>query len=143
MELTKEYLKTLYAHCNEKYFNNQLGKCEFSFFTKNNPAFGSYLSTNDSKGRPNDKIWIGTAIYWTEEILERILVHEMVHMYVYRIEKCRHDGVLGHGWRFRRQRRRILKEHGLDILDFSNIEFKDKKFVPKLWEKVLLWLIDR
>jgi hypothetical protein len=64
-------------------------------------------------------------------------------MYVYRVEGHKHDGVLGHGWRFRRQCRRIRKNYGIEALTLPNVEFIDPKFNPKLWEKILLWIIDR
>ena len=143
MTITKELLRELYKEYNAKYFGNQLGKCEFALFTKNITTLGSYFSREDKKGRPKDKIWIGTSIYWNEEILKRVLIHEMIHMYVCRIEGHKYDGLLGHGWRFRRQCRRIRKQYGIEAQKLPKIEYINKEHEPKLWERVVLWIIDR
>ena len=143
MVVTKELLKELFAEYNKLYFDGRLGKCDFSFFSKKQSILGWYCAKEDSKGRPNDKIWIGTSVVWREEHLQRILIHEMIHMYVYRVEGHKYDGVLGHGWRFRRQCRRIRKHYGIEALKLPDVEFINPKFYPKLWEKILLWIIDR
>lgn len=143
MELTKDLLQTLYKEYNKLYFNNQLGKCSFSLFSKNTSYLGWYCPKVDSKGRPNDKIWIGTGVYWTEETLKRVLVHEMIHMYVYRIDGYKHDGILGHGQHFKKQSRRIKKDYNIDTLNLPDVKFINKKNSPKLWERFLLYLFDR
>lgn len=143
MQLTKEYLRVLYKEYNEKYFNNVLGKCDFSFFSKNILYLGWYSAKNDKNGKPKDKIWIGTSIKWTNEALERVLIHEMVHMYVYRVKKCKHDGILGHGRNFRKKCKEIKNTYGIDVLTLPKVEFINKKASPKLWERIILWLIDR
>lgn len=143
MVVTKELLKILFRQYNDKYFYGKLGKCDFSFFPQNLSILGKYNSNNDKNGKSKDKIWIGTSVIWTEEHLQRILIHEMVHMYVYRVEGHKYDGVLGHGWRFRRQCRRIRKIFGIEVLKLPNVEFINKKFSPKLWERILLWIFDR
>ena len=143
MVVTKELLKELFAEYNTLYFDNKLGKCDFSFFSKKLSYLGWYCAKEDRKGRPNDKIWIGTSVIWTEDLLQRILIHEMIHMYVNRVEGHKHDGILGHGWRFRRQCRRIRKNYGIEVLKLHDVEFINPKFYPKLWEKILLSIIDR
>ena len=143
MVVTKELLKNLYKEYNEKYFYNKLGKCDFSFFPKNLSILGKYNSKNDKNGKSKDKIWIGTSVIWTEEHLQRILIHEMIHMYIHRVEGHKYDGLLGHGWRFRRQCRRIRKSYGIEALKLPDVEFINKKFSPKLWERILLWIFDR
>ena len=142
-EIGKDELKKRFKAYNDLYFNGKLGECDFSFFSKNTSYLGWYNSRNDKNGKPKDKIWIGTCVKWIDESLERIMVHEMVHMYVYRIKKCKLDGLLGHGRRFRRKCRLIKNDYGIDVLTLPKVEFLDKKFLPKPWEKVLLWLIDR
>jgi hypothetical protein len=59
MKVTKELLKSLFDEYNKLYFDGKLGKCNFSFFTKNLSILGSYNSQNDKNGKPKDKIWIG------------------------------------------------------------------------------------
>ena len=143
MQVTKELLKELFAEYNATYFEGKLGKCGFSFFSKNILYFGWYCAKEDSKGRPNDKIWIGTSVKWTEDGLKRALIHEMIHMYVCRVEGHRSDGVFGHGRRFRRQCRRLKRDFGLDVLKTPELEYITKRGKPKLWEKLFLWIFDR
>ena len=103
MELTKDLLQTLFKESIISYILiiNWVNVV-FSLFSKNTSYLGWYCPKVDSKGRPNDKIWIGTGVYWTEETLKRVLVHEMIHMYVYRIDGYKHDGILGHGQHFKK-----------------------------------------
>lgn len=143
MTPTKELLKKLYKEYNEKYFYGKLGKCDFSFFSKNISFLGWYCGKETCKNIPNDKIWIGTAVKWTEDALKCVLIHEMIHMYVYRIEGHKYDGIFGHGRRFRKQCKRLKKEFGLDVLRSPNIEYINKKFSPKLWERIFTYLFDR
>lgn len=86
---------------------------------------------------------LGKCVMWTDQVLKEVLVHEMIHMYNTTIESERCDGLLGHGRRFRRQRRRLMKEHGLKISIHDGYEFIDDRPEPALWEKVILWIIDR
>ena len=143
MDVTKELLRTLFNEYNNKYFYGKLGKCDFSFFPKNLSILGKYNSKNDKNGKPKDKIWIGTSVIWSKEHLQRILIHEMIHMYVHRVEGHKYDGLLGHGWRFRRQCKRIRKNYGIEALKLPDVNFINKKFSPKLWERILLWIFDR
>jgi hypothetical protein len=143
MNVTKELLYELYPKYNQMYFEGKLGKCTFYLISKNRTALGWYAPKEDRQGRPDDRIWIGTSVYWTEEALRHVLIHEMVHMYVRRIEGCRHDGVLGHGRRFRRACRRIKRAFGIDVYRCPKVEYINPAHYPKLWERVVLWLIDR
>lgn len=47
--------------------------------------------------------------------LKEILIHEMVHMYVRTVEGVKHDGLFGHGRRFKKHKRRLKKEFGIFI----------------------------
>ena len=143
MVVTKELLNSLFTEYNDKFFHGELGKCGFSFFTKGHSYLGWYQSKEDKKGKPIDKIWIGTSVIWTKELLKIVLVHEMVHMYVYRIDGRKHDGLLGHGRYFKRQAKRLKKEFNIDIIKFKGVNYSNKKFQPKLWERILLWIFDR
>ena len=84
---TKEELKALFDECNRMYFWGKLGKCSFFYFPKTTlGCLGKYQDRQDSKGRPNDQIWFGQIVYWTEKELRRVMIHEMVHMYNKRVE---------------------------------------------------------
>jgi hypothetical protein len=143
MIVTKNILEELYQKYNMLYFGGLLGKCAFSLFPKNTTYLGWYCSKETARGKPNDRIWIGTGVYWTEETLKRVLIHEMVHMYVYRINQCKYDGILGHGRHFRKQARFIKDTYGIEVYKLPKVEYVNKKNSPKLWERIILWLIDR
>ena len=70
-------------------------------------------------------------------------MHEMIHMYVRTVEGKRMDGLLGHGRRFRRHCRRLKRDYGLLIRIHSDFGYINPKLKPKLWEKIMLWIIDR
>lgn len=137
MTPTKEELKQLYDECNQKYFWGKLGKCGFMFFSINVGFLGWCNTNEDKNGKPKDRIWIGTCVEWTPEDLRRVMVHEMVHLYNVRVEKKWWRGLTGHGPCFRRQRRRLLKDFGIDILGFENLVYRSKKIKPpKKWERI-------
>lgn len=141
---TKEELKALFDECNQMYFWGKLGKCSFFYFPKTTlGCLGKYQDRQDSKGRPNDQIWFGQIVHWTEKELRRVMIHEMVHMYNTRIEKHWWYGLMGHGPCFRKHRRRIRRDFGIDIMDGSEAVYVKEEYKPKTWEKVLQWLIDR
>ncbi len=143
IEIGKEELKKRFTDYNNLYFNGELNECNFSFFSKNITYLGWYCSKNDKNDNPKDKIWIGTCVKWDDESLKQIMIHEMVHMYVYRIKKCKFDGLFGHGKRFRQKCKQIKNDYGVDALTLPKVEFIDKKNSPKLWERIFLLLFDR
>lgn len=144
IKLTKEEIKRRFDIYNIKYFEGKLtGKCKFCIFSKNIAAFGKYTHQTYKSGKAVNYIYVGQNTVWTDEKLERIIVHEMIHMYVRTVENVKFDGLLGHGWYFRKHMRRIRKKFGLNIEVHPSFEIINKKFTPKLWERILLWLIDR
>lgn len=143
-KLTKSDIKERFDIYNQKYFEGKLGKCKFFLFPKNIYTFGKYTDITQKDGSILNKIYISQNLVVTEENLESIIVHEMIHMYVRTVENVRFDGLLGHGCHFRKHQKRLNKKFGLNIEIHPNLECIDnKKRIPKLWEKVLLWLIDR
>ena len=144
MKITKELIKERFDEYNQIYFSGVLGKCRFYLLPKSQSILGKYNGQEDKNGKPIDRIGIGTAVIWNEELFKRVLIHEMVHMYNTRIDKCRLDGVLGHGRRFRREARRLKKEFGIDINTRNmKVEFINPELYPKRWETILLRIIDR
>lgn len=144
MKITKELIKERFDEYNQIYFSGVLGKCRFYLLPKSQSILGKYNGQEDKNGKPIDRIGIGTAVIWNEELFKRVLIHEMVHMYNTRIDKCRLDGVLGHGRRFRRETRRLKKGFGIDINTRNmKVEFIDPDLYPKRWETILLRIIDR
>lgn len=143
MVITKELIKERFEEYNKLYFGNKLGTCKFYLLPKNTTSLGKYNGQEDKNGEPVDRIGIGQNVKWSEDAFKRILIHEMVHMYNRRIDNCRWDGILGHGRRFRRQCRRIKKEYDIDVLNLPDVIYLNKKSSPKMWERIVLWIIDR
>ena len=142
MKLTKGMLLDRFIEYNNQYFDGKLGRCEFSFLRKKDSAYGTYLRRKTSSGNEISVIRMGRCITWNEERLREILVHEMIHMYVETIEKKHFDGLFGHGWRFRRQCRRIRRNHGLRVRVHPHYKRIDKSPGPKWLDTVLIYLLD-
>jgi hypothetical protein len=144
MKITKELIKERFDEYNQIYFSGVLGKCRFYLLPKSRSILGKYNGQEDKNRKPIDRIGIGTSVIWNEDLFKRVLIHEMVHMYNTRIDKCRLDGVLGHGRRFRREARRLKKEFGIDINTRNmKVEFINPELYQKRWETILLRIIDR
>lgn len=139
--VTKQALNKRFNEYNRLYFNNQLGKCRLSCLYMKD--FGAYFFNDKKKDVVKSQIFIAKNVRWTEEALRDTLIHEMIHMYVRTILCKKHDGLLGHGCAFRKECRRIKKEFGLNItIHGFEIEGLRKEPPTKLWEKVLLCIID-
>lgn len=104
---TKEYLKEKFKEYNALYFNNCLSKCRISVIYMN--YLGQYIFQNNT-----GHIYLSKRIDNSQEFIDEVLIHEMIHHYV-RVIEGRKGGLFGHNWRFRRQCRRLKKEFGLII----------------------------
>ena len=141
MTLTISYISEKFEKYNNLYFNGSLKTPKFKI-SNSKRALGTLSISRrlNFYGGYTKEHTISISKYYdrTEKQYDNTLIHEMIHMYVYRVEGHKHDGVLGHGLRFIRQCRRIRKDYGIEALKLPNVEFTDPKFYPKLWEKVLL-----
>ncbi len=142
MKVTKLLLLKKFDEYNVLYFDSKLDSCQFSFTGKNNSAYGTYRRWKAADGKEKSRISIGRCIIWNEENLREILVHEMIHMYVETVEKKHYDGLFGHGWRFRRKCRHILREHSLRVRVHPHFRRIDKSLEPKWWDTALTFLLD-
>lgn len=100
---------------NKLYFDGKLGQCKFYFLGKKCGSLGKYLYYDCINGKSESRIGIKKDIDNFELRLKYILIHEMVHMYVTTVEGVKHDGLFGHGRRFRKHKRRLKKEFGIFI----------------------------
>lgn len=142
-EITKNEIRERFDRYNKQYFEGKLGKCDFFWLISGPWFYGKYAVQRTKDGKIHSKIGITRSVNWTEETLKELLVHEMIHMYVTTVEGKKYDGVLGHGRRFRAHCKRLKRDFGLVIAIHGNYEHANTKKSPKLWEKFLLWLIDR
>ena len=119
MKITKEDLKVRFDEYNRQYFDSVLPRCEFSVIKLR--CLGSYMFSSGKNGKRKYRIRLTSDVNWTEESLRDVLIHEMIHHYVVVIDGCKGIdgfswyGLFGHGKRFRRQVRRLKREHGLKI----------------------------
>lgn len=142
-KLDKEDIKVRYDEYNEKYFDGKLGKCKFHFYPKSTRFLGGYSNKTDKKGKITHQIWIGTYVQWTDYNLKLLLLHEMIHLYNHTVEPPFWKGTLGHGRCFRRQVRRLKKEHGIIIGNYDNLtDVNGNNLKSPLWSKIITFLLD-
>lgn len=115
MNITKEELQRKFNQYNNLYFEGKLGPCRFYFLSRNCGIIGKYIDPLKSNGERESRIGINKYAITSDESLRNVLVHEMVHMYVYTIEGVKFDGLFGHGFRFRRHKRRIKRDFDFTI----------------------------
>lgn len=139
--VTKEDIERRFNEYNQLYFDGELGKCRLS--CPNMIDFGAYYYNAKKKDKVKSQIMIARNVNWTETALRDTIIHEMIHMYVRTVCGKRIDGLLGHGWAFRRECRRIKRNFGITItIHGFEIENLRKGPSTKLWEKVPLCIID-
>lgn len=141
IEVTKQEIASRFARYNQMYFGGRLGRCRFSY----QPCFylGMYQYFPEAKGRPRSKITINSKVCWTDETLRTVIVHEMVHMYTRTVLNVRYDGVFNHGIRFKRECRRLKRDFGIVITTNGyDLHYLKNTPYPKLWERVLQFLLD-
>ena len=142
MKVTKWLLRKKFIEYNKLYFDDKLDCCQFSFLNKSNSAYGKYVRKKTACHKEESLISIGQCTIWNEESIREVLVHEMIHMYVETVEKKHFDGLVGHGWRFRRQCRRIRRNYGLRVRVHPSFERLNKSLEPKWRDTALTYLID-
>lgn len=124
MTFTKTYLKELYKKCNHQFFNDELPKTGLSFridHSIHNLA-GCYFSTKNDK--INATIYFSDMYEWNEQYLERIMLHEMVHISLYCANKKADSK---HGKRFKEVCKQINTKFGVDVpLDGSFVSLTDE-----------------
>ena len=112
LKITKDLIASKFDECNRKYFNGILEPCKFHTFRMPR-TFGMYGRLM-YKGKYVGNIWIASNVKWTEEAFTETVIHEMIHHYITTIEK--HESIIfKHGWRFKRQCRRLKREFGITI----------------------------
>ena len=99
LKITKDLIASKFDECNRKYFNGILEPCKFHTFRMPR-TFGMYGRLM-YKGKYVGNIWIASNVKWTEEAFATIEKHESI--------------IFKHGWRFKRQCRRLKREFGITI----------------------------
>ena len=86
-KLTLKDFKPIFDEYNKKYFYGKLGDCKFMWLLSKGPL-GTYIydngvSTIGINRKPNHPV--------TDEYLEEVMIHEMIHMYVRTVENVKID----------------------------------------------------
>lgn len=109
VQVSKDDLKRRFEEYNNLYFHNKLKMPEFCINTAKLP-YGSCVV--DKK---QCRIWISKYTKWTDETLRSVLVHEMIHQYVYEVlHGCKYT-LFPHGIRFHYVRWKLNRKYNLRI----------------------------
>ena len=127
--LTKDDLERRFKEYNEIYFEGILPKCHLTIGGNQEYGYGGYV--NPKKGKP--RIYLCQGVYWTDDSLKLILIHEMVHHYVSTIVKPPF-GETPHGYQFNKKCKQLLTQYGLKVgLHNSPKPFFKREIVPTTW----------
>ena len=133
---TKEDLERRFKEYNEKYFDGVLPKCSMTL-TQSKSGWGLYVGGKNIK---TPRIYISKYVFWTDETLKLIFIHEMVHHYVRMVIQPKHY-VFPHGRTFNKVCDMLRKKHGLRVrLHELPQPYYYKEKIPttyfgKLWRK--------
>lgn len=99
----------MHTEYNQMYFDGQLSMPEF-YFLRNKRPYGRYSAGKNAH--------IGISAFrkdWSEGFLKDVLIHEMIHQYVYEcMWGCRYS-LFQHGIQFHFVRWRLQRKYGLNI----------------------------
>lgn len=109
MKITKEEVKKRYSEYNKLYFGNKLKMPKFYFLNSKLP-YGTCI-----RDKKQCDIWISKRIDWTDEFLKNILIHEMIHQYVYEVLHGWKYSPIQHGPLFHFVRWKLIRKYGLTI----------------------------
>ena len=109
MEVTRNLLRQRFTEYNQAYFDEKLTMPKFYFLCSKRPFGRSICSKRGLE------IWMTKRIIWTEDFFKDVLIHEMIHQYVYEVLKGGAYHIIQHGIRFHYVRWRLKRKYGLII----------------------------
>lgn len=124
MKVTGKILEEKFDEYNMLYFNNNLIKPKFSTYISEH-SMGRF-NVSEKKNKFKKTISIIRNVNFMEKDFRDILVHEMIHLYVYDTYGKGHS----HDEFFNRKMKELNKSYGLDIRKNSNHLFR--KYFPKI-----------
>ena len=134
MRISKEELKKRFDHYNQMCFGGKLGKCQFKYLPSRDSSYGMFSANTDKQGKTHCSIWIRAFNDTSDDFINGVLLHEMIHMYIYTIEHNKGHGLFGHGSRFKWHRKRLWTDYGLKV----NMDNPNKtRWAEKLWHRVI------
>jgi len=123
MKLTAKILEDLFVKCNKDFFNSELVKPKFGTYIGNNTMGIFSVITSKKTNKQTLKISIAKNFELTEDELRDILVHEMIHEYVF-LKKGVNEG---HKKMFVEKMNELNEKYGLDIRKNSKHIYKKQK----------------
>ena len=119
MRITKEMIAEKFVECNDKYFDGKLETPDFRLLRNRDGLFGKF------KVCKKPIICVNASADWSEEDFDDIVVHEMIHYYIYSVLKK--DPFFSHGLLFRKVRKDIAKK-GIKVhIHYKHIQYINKK----------------
>ena len=109
MEITRNLLKQRFAEYNQAYFDGKRTLPKFYFLSSKRPYGRSICNKHGLE------IWMTKRIEWTEDFFKDVLIHEMIHQYVYEVLKGGAYHIIQHGIKFHYVRWKLYRKYGLKI----------------------------
>lgn len=131
MTITASKLRKLFIEYNEKYFDSYLSFPKLTTFVGES-SMGLFFVRKKKSGFIEKEIAIARNFKINEEELRDLILHEMIHQYVY--EKY---GKMNHGRYFKRKMNELNKTYGLDIRKNSKHLFKKYGYRKTFFGKIV------
>ena len=128
--ISKNNISKLFFQYNRQFFENQLLIPAFGIL-HSKIVYGQFRTKYDKRKKMgySPQLLISKEIEWTEDGLRDVVVHEMVHLYVWQktnINRNRHRGL------FKKKCDELKKEYGIDVRRPDIIRQEEKS----IWETI-------
>ena len=122
MKLTKEKIRNLYKKYNHLYFDDLLPNT-LSVVLNNEHAIASVVCAKERKTKKiKVALWLSDKYEWSSLTLRDVILHEMIHVYVY--VKIGHLPYFRqHGINFKRKMKSLNKQYGFNITVKATSDF--------------------
>lgn len=130
MTITASKIRTLYSEYNKKYFDGSMFMPKITTFTGINSM--GIFSVKKWTNKVEEELSIARNFKLTEEELRDLVLHEMIHQYVY--EKY---GKMNHGKHFKKKMNELNEKYGFDIRKNSKHLFKKYRNKKTVWERIV------
>ena len=130
MKISKGVLEKMFAECNKKYFDSSLIMPNISTYI-GETSMGLF-TVREGRYTRDMKISIARNFNLTNEELRDLLIHEMIHEYVYL-----KSGKVSHNRMFKNKMKELNEKYGLDIRKNSKHLFRKYGNRKTLFQKLI------